>query len=237
MVSGAGAAAISCLRFYLTLGVKKEHIVVCDKDGVLRADRPGLAGEHIEFATTQNFHTISEAMPGADVFLGLSAGNIIAPELIQSMAANPIVFALANPDPEIAYETAIAAREDVVMATGRSDHPNQVNNVLGFPYIFRGALDVRATTINEEMKLAAAKAIAKLAKEPVPEIVTKAYGESNLSFGRFYLIPKPVDPRLITTIAPAVAKAAIESGVAKKSLPTGTPTKWSSRNELALTSA
>ena len=216
VVSGAGAAAISCLRFYLTLGVKKEHIVVCDKDGVLRADGPGLAGEHIEFATTQNFHTIAEAMPGADVFLGLSAGNIIAPELIQSMAANPIVFALANPDPEIAYETAIAAREDVVMATGRSDHPNQVNNVLGFPYIFRGALDVRATTINEEMKLAAAKAIAKLAKEPVPEIVTKAYGESNLSFGRFYLIPKPVDPRLITTIAPAVAKAAIESGVAKK---------------------
>jgi malate dehydrogenase (oxaloacetate-decarboxylating)(NADP+) len=155
-------------------------------------------------------------MPGADVFLGLSAGNIISPDLIQSMAANPIVFALANPDPEIAYETALAAREDVVIATGRSDHPNQVNNVLGFPYIFRGALDVRATTINEEMKLAAAKAIAKLAKEAVPEIVTKAYGESNLSFGRLYLIPKPVDPRLITTIAPAVAKAAIESGVAKK---------------------
>jgi malate dehydrogenase (oxaloacetate-decarboxylating)(NADP+) len=148
------------------------------------------------------------------VFLGLSAGNIISPEMIQSMASDPIVFALANPDPEISYEAAIEAREDVVMATGRSDHPNQVNNVLGFPYIFRGALDVRATVINEEMKLAAAKAIAKLAKEPVPEIVTKAYGESHLSFGRFYLIPKPVDPRLITTIAPAVAKAAIESGVA-----------------------
>ena len=195
VVSGAGAAAISCLRFYLALGVKKEHIVVCDTDGVIRTDRPGLSG---------------------DVFLGLSAGNIISPELIQSMATNPIVFALANPDPEIAYEIALSAREDVLMATGRSDHPNQVNNVLGFPYIFRGALDVRATTINEEMKLAAAKAIAKLAKEPVPEIVTKAYGESNLSFGRFYLIPKPLDPRLITTIAPAVAKAAIESGVAKK---------------------
>jgi malate dehydrogenase (oxaloacetate-decarboxylating)(NADP+) len=174
VVSGAGAAAISCLRFYLSLGVKKEHIVVCDKDGVIRTDRPGLTGEHVEFATSQNFHTIAEAMPGADVFLGLSAGNIISPDLIQSMAANPIVFALANPDPEIAYETALAAREDVLMATGRSDHPNQVNNVLGFPYIFRGALDVRATAINEEMKLAAAKAIAKLAKEPVPVIVTKA---------------------------------------------------------------
>ncbi len=216
VVSGAGAAAISCLRFYVSLGVRKENIIVCDKDGVIRKDRQGLLDIHLEFATDKNITTIAEALPGADVFLGLSAGNIISQEMIKSMAPDPIVFALANPDPEIGYDAAIAARKDVIMATGRSDHPNQVNNVLGFPYIFRGALDVRATVINEEMKLAAAKAIAKLAKEPVPEIVTKAYGENNLSFGRFYLIPKPVDPRLITTIAPAVAKAAIESGVAKK---------------------
>lgn len=218
VVSGAGAAAISCLRFYVSLGVKKENIIVCDKDGVIRKDRIGLLDIHQEFATDKNINSIAEALPGADVFLGLSAGNIISPEMIKSMAPNPIVFALANPDPEIAYDTAIAARQDVIMATGRSDHPNQVNNVLGFPYIFRGALDVRATVINEEMKLAAARAIAKLAKEPVPEIVNKAYGETNLGFGRFYLIPKPVDPRLITTIAPAVAKAAIESGVAKKEI-------------------
>ncbi|RIW13683.1 NADP-dependent malic enzyme [Algoriphagus lacus] len=216
VVSGAGAAAISCLRFYVSLGVKKENIVVCDKDGVIRTDRPGLTPIHEEFATTRNINTISEALPGSDVFLGLSAGNIISQEMIKSMAPDPIVFALANPDPEISYDLAIAAREDVIMATGRSDHPNQVNNVLGFPYIFRGALDVRATVINEEMKLAAAHAIAKLAKEPVPEIVNKAYGDLNMAFGRLYLIPKPVDPRLITTIAPAVAKAAIDSGVAKK---------------------
>ena len=218
VVSGAGAAAISCLKFYISLGVKRENIVVCDKDGVIRTDRPDLLESHREFATAKNLNSIAEAMPNADVFLGLSAGNIISADLIKVMAPNPIVFALANPDPEIAYETALAAREDVIMATGRSDHPNQVNNVLGFPYIFRGALDVRATVINEAMKLAAAKAIAKLAKEPVPEIVTKAYGENNLNFGRFYLIPKPVDPRLITTIAPAVAKAAMDSGVAKKEI-------------------
>ena len=216
VVSGAGAAAISCVRFYVSLGVKKENIIVCDKDGVIRTDRPGLTDIHADFATDQDIHHIQEALPGADVFLGLSAGNIITQEMIKSMAPNPIVFALANPDPEISYDLAIAARKDVIMATGRSDHPNQVNNVLGFPYIFRGALDVRATVINEDMKLAAAKAIAKLAKEPVPEIVNKAYGDLNMAFGRMYLIPKPVDPRLITTIAPAVAKAAIESGVAKK---------------------
>ncbi|WP_084438836.1 NADP-dependent malic enzyme [Algoriphagus mannitolivorans] len=216
VVSGAGAAAISCLRFYVSLGVRKENIIVCDKDGVIRADREDILDIHREFATSKDIYTIAEALPGADVFLGLSAGNIISKEMILSMAANPIVFALANPDPEISYEDAIAAREDVIMATGRSDHPNQVNNVLGFPYIFRGALDVRATAINEEMKLAAAMAIAKLAKEPVPETVNKAYGENNLAFGRFYLIPKPVDPRLITTIAPAVAKAAMDSGVAKR---------------------
>lgn len=216
VVSGAGAAAISCIRFYVSLGVKKENIIVCDKDGVIRLDRQDLTDIHRDFATNKNIHHIREALPGADVFLGLSAGNIISQEMIKSMAPNPIVFALANPDPEITYDLAIAAREDVIMATGRSDHPNQVNNVLGFPYIFRGALDVRATVINEEMKLAAAMAIAKLAKEPVPEIVNKAYGDLNMAFGRLYLIPKPVDPRLITTIAPAVAKAAIESGVAKK---------------------
>lgn len=216
IVSGAGAAAISCLRFYVSLGVKKENIIACDKDGVIRIDRPGLSDIHAQFATDKDIHHIGEALPGADVFLGLSAGNIITQEMIRSMAPNPIVFALANPDPEISYDLAVATREDVIMATGRSDHPNQVNNVLGFPYIFRGALDVRATVINEEMKLAAAHAIAKLAKEPVPEIVNKAYGDSNLAFGRLYLIPKPVDPRLITTIAPAVAKAAIDSGVAKK---------------------
>lgn len=218
VVSGAGAAAISCLRFYVSLGVKIENIIVCDKDGVIRKDRKDILDIHQEFATSKDIHTIADALPGADVFLGLSAGNIISAEMIKTMASDPIVFALANPDPEIAYETALAAREDVIMATGRSDHPNQVNNVLGFPYIFRGALDVRATVINEEMKLAAARAIAKLAKEPVPETVNKAYGENNMAFGRFYLIPKPVDPRLITTIAPAVAKAAIDSGVAKKSI-------------------
>ncbi len=216
VVSGAGAAAISCLRFYVSLGVRRENIIACDKDGVIRTDRPDLTDIHREFATTKDIYHIQEALPDADVFLGLSAGNIISQEMILSMAPDPIVFALANPDPEISYELAVATRKDVIMATGRSDHPNQVNNVLGFPYIFRGALDVRATAINEEMKLAAAHAIAKLAKEPVPEIVNKAYGDSNLAFGRLYLIPKPVDPRLITTIAPAVAKAAIASGVAKK---------------------
>ncbi len=218
VVSGAGAAAISCLRFYVSLGVSKSNLIVCDKDGVIRTDRPGLSPIHAEFATAMDIHTIREALPGADVFLGLSAGNIISQEMIKTMAPDPIVFALANPDPEISYDLAIAAREDVIMATGRSDHPNQVNNVLGFPYIFRGALDVRATVINEEMKLAAAYAIAKLAKEPVPESVNKAYGDQSMAFGRMYLIPKPVDPRLITTIAPAVAKAAIESGVAKKDI-------------------
>lgn len=218
VVSGAGAAAISCLRFYINLGAKKENIIICDIEGVVRFDRPNLHDIHREFATHLPVHTISEALSGADVFLGLSAGNIISAEMIKTMAPNPIVFALANPDPEIAYQTAIEAREDVIMATGRSDHPNQVNNVLGFPYIFRGALDVRATVINEEMKMAAAKAIAKLAKEPVPEIVTKAYGDSNLTFGKLYLIPKPLDPRLITCIAPAVAEAAIDSGVAKKQI-------------------
>ncbi|KPQ18759.1 MAG: malate dehydrogenase (oxaloacetate-decarboxylating)(NADP+) [Algoriphagus marincola HL-49] len=218
VVNGAGASAVSCTRFYMSLGVKRENVVMCDKEGVIRSDRDNLDSIKAEFSTDRDIHTLSDAMSGADVFLGLSAGNVVSQDQIKLMAPNPIVFALANPDPEIAYDLAIAAREDVIMATGRSDHPNQVNNVLGFPYIFRGALDVRSTAINEDMKLAAAKAIAKLAKEPVPDIVTKAYGEANLGFGRMYLIPKPLDPRLITTIAPAVAKAAIESGVARKSI-------------------
>ncbi|MBN7815450.1 NADP-dependent malic enzyme [Algoriphagus pacificus] len=223
VVNGAGAAAISCTRFYVSLGIKRENIVLCDKDGILRTDRTDLDEIRREFSTDRNLHSLSDALLGADVFLGLSAGNVVSQEQLRLMAPNPIVFALANPDPEISYDLAVAAREDIIMATGRSDHPNQVNNVLGFPYIFRGALDVRATAINEEMKLAAAQAIAKLAKEPVPDIVNKAYGEDKLGFGRFYLIPKPLDPRLITTIAPAVAKAAIESGVAKKPI-----TDWDS---------
>lgn len=225
VVNGAGASAVSCTRFYMKLGVKKENIVMCDKEGAIRADRANLDDIKKEFATNRDVHTLTDALVGADVFLGLSAGNVVSPDQILKMAANPIVFALANPDPEIAYELAMSTREDLIMATGRSDYPNQVNNVLGFPYIFRGALDVRATTINEEMKLAAAKAIAALAKEPVPEIVNKAYGDQTLAFGRFYLIPKPLDPRLITTIAPAVAKAAMDSGVAKSHI-----TDWDSYN-------
>lgn len=215
VVSGAGAAAISCTRFYVGLGVQLKNVVMCDIEGVVRKDRPGLDDIRMVFATDRDIHHISEAMKGADVFLGLSAGNIITQDQIRMMAKNPIVFALANPDPEIGYIEATAARKDIIMATGRSDFPNQVNNVIGFPYIFRGALDVRATGINEPMKLAAAHAIAKLAKEPVPDIVNKAYGESKLAFGKHYLIPKPLDPRLITTIAPAVARAAMDSGVAK----------------------
>jgi len=215
VVNGAGASAVSCTRFYMSLGVKRENLVMCDKEGAIRNDRPDLDDIKREFSTDRDIYTLTDALHGADVFLGLSAGNIVSQDQIKVMGANPIVFALANPDPEIPYDLAIAAREDLIMATGRSDHPNQVNNVLGFPYIFRGALDVRATAINETMKLAAAKAIAKLAKEPVPDIVNKAYGESKMGFGRMYLIPKPLDPRLITTIAPAVAKAAMESGVAK----------------------
>jgi malate dehydrogenase (oxaloacetate-decarboxylating)(NADP+) len=216
VVNGAGASAVACTRFYISLGVKRENIVMCDKEGVIRKDRIENMDEiKEEFATSKDIHTLSDALTGADVFLGLSAGNIVSQEMVKLMGPNPIVFALANPDPEIPYQVAIEAREDLIMATGRSDHPNQVNNVLGFPYIFRGALDVRATEINEAMKLAAAKAIAKLAKEPIPDIVNKAYGESIAGFGRLYLIPKPLDPRLITTIAPAVAKAAMESGVAK----------------------
>lgn len=215
VVNGAGAAAISCTRFYVSLGVRRENIVVCDKEGVIRKDRPNLDVYKGSLATDRDIHTLTEAMTEADVFLGLSAGNTVTQDQVRLMARDPLVFALANPDPEISYELATSAREDLIMATGRSDYPNQVNNVIGFPYIFRGALDVRATTINEEMKMAAAKAIAQLAKETVPDIVNKAYGDDNLNFGRNYLIPKPLDPRLINSIAPAVAKAAMDSGVAK----------------------
>ena len=215
VVSGAGAAAVSCLRLYLALGLNKDNVVVFDKDGVINAQRTDLAPIQMQFATRRPVTTLEEAMTGADVFLGLSAANVLPAGFLLLMADNPIVFALANPDPEISYQVAMATRDDLVMATGRSDHPNQVNNVLGFPYIFRGALDVRATEINEAMKLAAVRALAELSKEPVPEMVNKAYGDNTLAFGRNYLIPKPLDPRLITTISPAVARAAMESGVAR----------------------
>jgi malate dehydrogenase (oxaloacetate-decarboxylating)(NADP+) len=215
VVSGAGAAAISCLRLYLALGLKVENVVVFDKDGIITPERTDLADMQLRFATTKPIRTLAEAMEGADVFLGLSAANVLPAELLLKMADNPIVFALANPDPEIAYDVALATRPDIIMATGRSDHPNQVNNVLGFPYIFRGALDVRATEINEAMKLAAVHALSELAKDAVPDMVNKAYGDNTLTFGRTYLIPKPLDPRLITVISPAVARAAMESGVAR----------------------
>lgn len=216
VVSGAGASAISCTRLYVSLGIKKENIMMFDKQGLITKDRKDLDEFKQEFASDRKgINSILDAMKGADAFLGLSAGNIINEEHIKVMADNPIVFALANPDPEIPYDKAMAVRDDIIMATGRSDHPNQVNNVLGFPYIFRGALDMRATAINEEMKLASVKALAALAKEPVPEMVNKAYGDQKIAFGRDYLIPKPLDPRLITAISPAVAKAAIDSGVAR----------------------
>ena len=217
VVNGAGAAAISCARLYVALGVKKENIVMLDSKGVISVSRERLTPEKIEFATTRNdIHTLEEAVVGADLFLGLSKGNILTKEMVCSMAKDPIVFALANPVPEISYEDAMASRPDVLMSTGRSDYPNQINNVIGFPYIFRGALDTAASAINEEMKLAAVHAIADLAKQPVPEIVNKVYHVNNLTFGRDYFIPKPVDPRLLTEVSAAVAKAAIDSGVARR---------------------
>ena len=215
VVSGAGAAAVSCLRLYLALGLRRENMVVFDKDGIINAGRTNLAEIQMQFATERAITTLDEAMVGADVFLGLSAANVLPAGLLLRMADDPIVFALANPDPEISYQLAMATRPDLIMATGRSDHPNQVNNVLGFPYIFRCALDVRATEINEAMKLAAVRALAALSREPVPDMVNRAYGDNTLSFGRTYLIPKPLDPRLITTVSPAVARAAMESGVAR----------------------
>ncbi|MBG15022.1 MAG: NADP-dependent malic enzyme [Crocinitomicaceae bacterium] len=215
IISGAGASAISCAKLYMSLGVKREHIFMFDSKGLITKSRKELDENKSLFAQPLNDISLEQAMKGADVFLGLSKGNIVSEKMIKSMSKNPIVFALANPDPEIAYKKAIQAREDVIMATGRSDHPNQVNNVLGFPYIFRGALDVRATCINEQMKLAAVEAIAALAKEPVPDEVNEAYDAKNITFGRTQLIPKPVDPRLLYYVAPAVAKAAMDSGVAK----------------------
>lgn len=215
VVNGAGAAAVSCTKLYIALGLKRENIIMCDSKGVIRTDRKDLDSIKAEFATSRNLNSLQEAMKGCDVFVGLSKANILTPEDVLAMAKNPIVFALANPDPEIAYDLARKTRPDLIMATGRSDHPNQVNNVLGFPYIFRGALDVRATEINEAMKHAAVHALATLAKEPVPDSVMMVYGAEKLEFGRDYLIPKPMDTRLITTIAPAVAKAAMDSGIAK----------------------
>ncbi|MCH2490194.1 MAG: NADP-dependent malic enzyme [Flavobacteriales bacterium] len=219
VISGAGAAAVSCTKLYKSFGAKAENIVMLDSKGVIRKDREELSVEKKEFATSRKIDTLEEAMKDADVFVGLSIADIVTPDMLKMMAANPIVFAMANPDPEIDYDLAIATRDDIIMATGRSDHPNQVNNVLGFPFIFRGALDVRATKINEEMKMAAVKALAALAKEAVPEQVNIAYGETKLNFGRDYIIPKPFDPRLIATVPPAVAKAAIESGVATEEIP------------------
>jgi malate dehydrogenase (oxaloacetate-decarboxylating)(NADP+) len=215
VVNGAGAAAVSCTKLYIALGAKLENIVMCDSKGVINKSRTGLDAIKQYFATSRNTVTLQEAMKDADVFVGLSVADILTADDLKAMAKDPIVFALANPNPEIDYDLAKQSRPDVILATGRSDYPNQVNNVLGFPYIFRGALDVRATEINEEMKLAAVRALADLAKESVPDMVVKAYGADIIKFGREYLIPKPLDPRLITTVSPAVAKAAMDSGMAK----------------------
>ena len=219
VVNGAGASAVSCTKLYVALGARLENIVMLDSKGVISKDRTDLNEQKRYFATDRtDIHTLAEAIKGADVFLGLSRGNVLSQDMVRSMASHPIVFALANPTPEISYEDAMASRPDVLMSTGRSDYPNQINNVIGFPYIFRGALDTRATAINEEMKLAAAHAIADLAKKPVPDVVNEAYHVNNLTFGPEYFIPKPVDPRLITEVSMAVAKAAMESGVARKQI-------------------
>jgi malate dehydrogenase (oxaloacetate-decarboxylating)(NADP+) len=216
VVSGAGAAAMACVQLYVALGANPANFLMFDSKGIIHSEREGIDEIKMKFATTKNKNlTLDSAMKDADVFIGLSAGNVVSQEMVKSMAKNPIVFALANPDPEITYDKAIAVRKDLIMATGRSDFPNQVNNVLGFPYIFRGALDVRATQINEAMKLAAVKALALLARSPVPDIVMMAYNEKNIVFGPGYIIPKPLDSRLLSTVAPAVAKAAMESGVAR----------------------
>lgn len=218
VVNGAGASAIACTNLYMRFGVKKENIIMCDSKGVITTKRSNLTATKKEFAIDSDITTLDEAIEGADVFLGLSTADILTKEMIRKMNKNPIVFALANPNPEISYEEAMASRDDLIFATGRSDYPNQVNNVLGFPYIFRGALDVRATTINEEMKLAASRAIADLAKELVPDVINSAYEIKKLTFGKDYIIPKPLDPRLLTSVSTAVAKAAIESGVAQKTI-------------------
>ena len=217
VVNGAGASAASCTKLYVSLGARLENIVMLDSKGVISKDRTDLNEQKRYFATSRtDIHTLEEAIKGADVFLGLSRGNVLSKDMVRSMAPSPIVFALANPVPEISYEDAMDSRPDVLMATGRSDYPNQINNVIGFPYIFRGALDTGATAINEEMKLAAVRAIAGIAKQPVPDVVNEAYHVNNLTFGPSYFIPKPVDPRLITEVSMAVAKAAMESGVARK---------------------
>ena len=216
VINGAGAAAIACGNLIVSLGAQRENMIMLDSKGTLRNDRTDLNKYKMEFVTNRSINNLKEAINGADIFLGLSKANVVSKEMVKSMAPNPILFAMANPDPEITYDDAMSVRNDLIMATGRSDFPNQVNNVLGFPFIFRGALDVRATCINEEMKLAAVYALASLAKEVVPENVSKAYNVKNLVFGKEYIIPKPLDPRLITTVAPAVAKAAMESGVALK---------------------
>ena len=216
VVCGAGAAAISCTRMYKALGLKKENIVMTDSKGVISIKRENLSKEKAEFATKRNLSNLKDAMIDADVFIGLSKADMVTPEMLLSMAKNPIVFAMANPDPEIDYHLAMKTRDDIIMATGRSDHPNQVNNVLGFPFIFRGALDVRATKINDQMKMAAVIALSALAKETVPEFVNIAYDKTKLTFGKDYIIPKPFDPRLITNVPPMVAKAAMDSGVAKQ---------------------
>lgn len=226
VVNGAGAAAISCTRMYLALGAIRENVVMCDSKGVIRCDIENLSPQKSEFATDRDIRTLEEAVVGADVFIGLSVADVFTPKMLLSMASNPIVFAMANPNAEIEYNLAVSTREDIIMATGRSDYPNQVNNVLGFPFIFRGALDVRATKINEEMKMAAVLALADLAKESVPEQVNITYGETNIQFGKNYIIPKPFDHRLITEIPPAVAKAAIKSGVAKEPI-----TDWEAYKE------
>ncbi|MCB9046212.1 MAG: NADP-dependent malic enzyme [Chitinophagales bacterium] len=226
VVSGAGASAISCCRIYIALGVDVKNIYMFDSKGLITTDRDDLDEYKQQFAQTGGNIPLEEALSGADVFIGLSKGNLLTKEMIKPMAENPVIFALANPDPEIPYDDAMESRPDAIMATGRSDYPNQVNNVLGFPYIFRGALDVRATMINEEMKLAAVKALAALAKEPVPEIVNVAYNEKSLEYGSTYIIPKPIDSRLLVTVAPAVAKAAMDSGVAKSPI-----TDWDAYKE------
>ena len=218
VINGAGAAAIACAKLYIELGVKKENIIMCDSKGIINKNRTDLTAEKLEFIQDTHLNNLEQALEGADVFVGLSKGNILQSETLLTMAENPIVFAMANPTPEIDYDLAIQTRKDVIMATGRSDYPNQVNNVLGFPYIFRGALDVHATDINEEMKIAAVHAIAELAKQPVPEEVKQAYNLKQLEFGREYFIPKPFDKRLFSKVSTAVAKAAVKSGVARKNI-------------------
>lgn len=218
VVNGAGSAAVSCTKLYMALGAKKENIILCDSKGVIHNERKDLNKEKQFFVRNTPFRTLEEAVNGADVFVGLSVADVLTQDMVRSMANDPIVFALANPNPEISYENAIASRKDIIFATGRSDYPNQINNVLGFPFIFRGALDVRAKAINEEMKLACVRALAELAKEEVPTPVLTAYNVTSMKYGREYFIPKPMDPRLISRVSPAVAKAAIESGVARKTI-------------------